>query len=90
MADVAFHNEELDLTEAQRVGAEYLYRQIKAGRLGDMPTASGLIQSLRKFGPDDAYLESALLLPTEEYERVAEVYDELRKQKARGQWRPSR
>lgn len=83
----AYENEELDLTEDQRVGAEHMLRQTLAGKMGGrMPTAAELIESIRKHGPDDAYLETALMLTMEEYEQVAEVYNEARKARRRGNW----
>lgn len=74
MAELAFQSEELELEEWQRAGARHLYNLIQDGMAGRPPTASELIRSIQKQGQDSALLESALLLPLDEYRQVEEVY----------------
>lgn len=67
----AFQDEEVELTEAERACARHLYVNVGP------TTADTLIEKLRKDGRDQAVLEVALLLPTDEYRRVEEVYREV-------------
>lgn len=73
MTELAFQSEELALSEAEQAAA----RNLAETPGTTTPTASELIESLRKNGRDQAILEVALALPLEEYRRVEEVYREV-------------
>lgn len=73
MTELAFQSDELDLNEVEKASARDLYRTPGVMQ----PTAAELIGILRTHGRDQAVLEVALTLPTEEYRRVEEVYREV-------------
>lgn len=70
---LAFQEDELDLDEAEKAAARQLY--MTPGSV--QPSASELIEKLRKDGRDQAVLECALGLPLDEYRRVEEVFREV-------------
>lgn len=88
--ELAFQSDELDLEEWERAAANRQYQEIRRGILGRMPTASDLIELIRKNGPLSGYLESAWLLPLEEFWRVEEVHREEVSKRRSARWRPSR
>jgi hypothetical protein len=72
MSELAFQSEELPLEEWERAAARTDYM---AGRV--VPVER-LIEGLRKHGHKvDGYIESALLLPLDQYRSVAEVHASL-------------
>lgn len=72
MAEPAFESDELQLSEAEKVGARMMYAQFGP------PSEEVLIKNLRRIGHKaDGYLETALGLPLDAYKRVLEVYKSL-------------
>lgn len=90
MSELAFESDALDLADWERAGARLQYEEVQSGIMGSLPTAVDLIECIQRHGPLAGYLESARLLPVEEYWRVEEIHREAMREKRSKRWRPSR
>lgn len=68
--DLAFLSDELDLTEAERVGAANVYNSVGAASRAE------LMETIRRHGKIDGIVESALLLPLADYYDVVAAWND--------------
>lgn len=68
MEEPAFLSEELDLDENERIGAAH------TAMTTGVPSKNALLETIRKEGQVDGVLESALLLPLQDYRDIEEVW----------------
>lgn len=64
----AYLSEELDLTDAERIGAAH------TAQLTGIPTKQELLDTIERHGQVDGIVESALLLPLADYYEVFETW----------------